>query len=256
MPRRYTSFWSLPSGEVRNSMAENISRVQTHISGLDDKLSGGIPEGYNIVIWGSVGTLKTSIAYNIAYKAAQAGRNTIYFSLEQVSSVLCQQMTMMGMDIKNVEDHMTVVDIGALRRATHILEADEPMDIDWGKVVLNHVMALRESKKIDLCVIDSLNVFSMFTPKEKKRSILFHTFRKMKESGMTALFIVEDDDKSGNGNSGVARFLADGSINTSVEVKGRTTTRLLQVEKLRSTAHSTDFYPLLFDKDQFKILTK
>lgn len=215
-------------------MPREISRIKTHINGLDEKLCGGIPEGYNIVIWGSVGTLKSSIAYNIVYKAAEEGRNAIYFSLEQVSSVLCQQMSMMGMDIKNVEEHMTVVDIGALRRATHIMEADEPMDIDWGKVVLNHVLALKDVKKIDLCVIDSLNVFSMFTPEPQKRSVLFHTFRKMKESGMTAFFIVEDDDKSGNGNSGIARFLSDGSMNTSVEVKGRTTTRLLQVEKMRS----------------------
>jgi circadian clock protein KaiC len=237
-------------------MNNPVPRLKTHVAGLDDKLSGGMPEGFNVVIWGPVGTLKSSIAFSIMYRNAMEGKKGIYFSLEQMSSTLFQQASTMNMDINNVKDNMTVLDIGTLRRTTETLPDIENSDIDWGVVILNQVKALSEMNKIDLIVVDSLNVLTLFTDRGEMRRAMFHLFRELKELGLTALLIVEGPEEHIITDNHVFKYLADGLIFLSIERKDRSTTRLLQVVKMRSTNHPTDFYPLLFDKEKFKILTK
>ena len=237
-------------------MMQPVRRVKTHVSGLDEQLGGGMPEGFNVVIWGPVGTLKSSIAFSIMYRNAMEGKRGVYFSLEQMSSTLFQQACTMNMDINNVKDKMTVLDIGTLRRTTETLPETESTDIDWSVVILNQIRALDEMEKVDLVVVDSLNVLTMFTDKEEIRKNMFHLFRELKEMGLTALLIVEGPEEHIITANHVFKYLADGLIFLSIERKDRSTTRLLQVVKMRSTDHPTDFYPLLFDKEKFKILTK
>ena len=162
----------------------------------------------------------------------------------------------MNMDINRVKEHMTVLDIGTLRRTTETLPDTGDCDIDWGVVILNQIKALKETSQIDLVVVDSLNVLTMFTGAGEIRKGMFHFFREMKELGMTALLIVEGPEEHIITENHVFKYLADGLIFLSIERKDRSTTRLLQVVKMRSTDHPTDLFPLLFDKERFKILTK
>ena len=111
---------------------------------------------------------------------------------------------------------------------------------------------------IELCVIDSLNVLMTLTPPDDDvRSKIFHFMRELRELGITTFIISE----SANGEemyveSDVVRYVSDGLIITSFEKSDRYRTRLLQVAKMRITAHPTDLYPLLFDENLFDIITK
>ncbi len=237
-------------------MNRPVHRLKTYVAGLDEKLHGGIPEGFIVVIWGPVGTLKSSIAFSIMYHQAMDGKKGVYFSLEQLSSTLFQQAETMNMDINDVKENMTVLDIGTLRRATETLPETENSEIDWSVVILNQVKALNEMHQVDLVVVDSLNVLTMFSPTGEIRKGMFHFFRELKEMGLTALLIVEGPEEHIITENHVFKYLADGLLFLSIERKDRSTTRLLQVVKMRSTDHPTDYYPLLFDTDKFKILTK
>jgi len=42
-------------------------RIKTYIEGFDEYLNGGIPEGHVIIIAGTSGAMKTSLAWNILY---------------------------------------------------------------------------------------------------------------------------------------------------------------------------------------------
>ena len=51
------------------SSKTEIKRVPLYIEGLDDNIEGGVPEGHIILISGSAGTMKSSLAFNVLYNA-------------------------------------------------------------------------------------------------------------------------------------------------------------------------------------------
>lgn len=242
---------------MSNERLSEIKRIKTHIVNLDEKLNGGIPEDFIVSINGPAGSLKSSLAFNIMYMASMEGASTVYFSLEQLTSSLIQQMRGMNMDIEKVEDKMTLLDIGVLRRGISLLK-ETPLDrIDWSASILSQIRALKEMSDVKIAAIDSLNVLTTFTPPDQIRTKLFHFFRELKTLQVTVLIISESHDGfHGVPETEAIRYLSDGLINVSIEKKDRATTRLLQVAKLRSTDHPTDYYPLLFDKTRFKVLTQ
>lgn len=65
-----------------------ISRVSTGIVGLDDLLYGGIPEKSQMLLLGDVGSGKTLLAFEMAYKAAKAGVSATYLTIEEKKKAL------------------------------------------------------------------------------------------------------------------------------------------------------------------------
>ena len=236
----------------------SVERISTNIKSLDDILCGGIPKGFNVVIAGPAGSMKTSLAFNILHHAAHNGINSVFFSLEQMTSTLIQQMETMGMGIRDVEDNIIIMDIGVLRRGEKILKDTDLTEIDWCESLLSQIKGYKKLMNIEICVIDSLNVLMTLTPSDADvRSKIFHFMRELRELGVTTFIISE----SANGEamyveSDVVRYVCDGLITTSFEKSDRYRTRLLQVAKMRTTSHPTDLYPLLFDDNQFNIITK
>ena len=236
----------------------SVERISTNIKSLDDILCGGIPKGFNVVIAGPAGSMKTSLAFNILHHAAHNGINSVFFSLEQMTSTLIQQMETMGMSIRDVEDNIIIMDIGVLRRGEKLLKDTDLAEIDWCESLLSQIKGYKKLMNIEICVVDSLNVLMTLTPPDADaRSKMFHFMRELREMGITTIIISE----SANGEamfveSDVVRYVCDGLITTSFEKSDRYRTRLLQVAKMRTTAHPTDLFPLLFDENQFNVITK
>ena len=46
------------------------ARIKTRVTGLDERLEGGIPGGYLVLVAGPPGSLKSSFAYRILYYEA------------------------------------------------------------------------------------------------------------------------------------------------------------------------------------------
>src|SRR5207247_8190831 len=63
------------------------ARVRTFVEGLDSSLEGGIPWGHLVLIEGSPGTMKSSLAFSILLQnAAREGLHCLYLSLEERTS--------------------------------------------------------------------------------------------------------------------------------------------------------------------------
>jgi len=235
-----------------------IERVDTNVKGLDEILQGGIPKGFNVVFAGPAGSMKTSLAFSILHNASSKGVKSVFFSLEQMTSTLIQQMSTMNMKIKDVEDDIIIMDIGVLRRGEKLLKDMELAEIDWCESLLSQIKGYKKLMNIELCVIDSLNVLMTLTSQDEDvRSKIFHFMRQLRELDMTTFIIAETPDgESLYFESDIVRYVSDGVIATSFEKNDRYRTRLLQVTKMRSTAHPTDLFPLLYDDGHFKIITK
>ena len=74
---------------------------------------------------------------------------------------------------------------------------------------------------------------------------------------MTTFIISEmlDPDKQIFGLFGVEDFLADGIMHLELEKDGKQVNLYLGVVKMRKTNHDRTYFPLLFDNDQFEIIT-
>ena len=59
-----------------------MERISTFIEGFDEVLGGGIPKGSVVLISGSPGTMKTTLAFSMLYHNVKANNSKgIYISL-------------------------------------------------------------------------------------------------------------------------------------------------------------------------------
>ena len=49
---------------------EDSGRIPTYITGLDERLGGGVPRGHIVLVSGPAGSLKSTLVYRILYHAA------------------------------------------------------------------------------------------------------------------------------------------------------------------------------------------
>ena len=75
-------------------------RIGTGVPQLDAMLGGGIYRGSSILISGTAGTGKTSLAAHFAAESCRRGERCIYFAFEESPSQLCRNMRSIGLDLE------------------------------------------------------------------------------------------------------------------------------------------------------------
>jgi circadian clock protein KaiC len=227
-------------------------RVQTCIAGLDERMGGGIPKGFLTLVAGPVGSMKSSVAYSMALRAARGGARSLYLSLEQDTDSIQAQMRSLGLDAAGVRE-MHVVDLASVRKDI----ADDRAD--WLDALCALLERYRKERGCDLLVLDSLDALYSLVEIKNPRRELFHFFRRIRALGATVLLISEmamDDRRFGK--HGVEEFLSDGILHLRLkEVEAAQVTsvrRYVGVVKMRRTRHDTDYHPFLVTKDGFELV--
>ena len=81
----------------------STERVSTGIKGLDQMLGGkGYFRGTSVLISGTAGTGKTSIAAHFAGAACERGERCLYFSFEESQNQLVRNLRSIGLDLETV----------------------------------------------------------------------------------------------------------------------------------------------------------
>lgn len=76
--------------------------ISSGISGLDDMFSKkGFYKGTSILITGTAGTAKTSIAAYLAYETCRRGEKCLYFAFEESPKQLIRNMKSIGLDLES-----------------------------------------------------------------------------------------------------------------------------------------------------------
>jgi KaiC/GvpD/RAD55 family RecA-like ATPase len=229
-------------------MAEE--RIQTFIKGLDENMEGGIPKGFVVLLTGMPGSMKSSVGFNILYQnAKQNNTKGIYITLEQDRESLMQQMERLHMPIKEMENMISVVDIGYLRLNAESMEYGD----SWNSVFRMYAENMKESQGYDILVIDSLAAVEVLADVKNKRAELFHMFGWLRALGVTTFIITE-----ATSNQDIVRdedFLADGVVHLDLRREGSSVNLYLGVAKMRKTNHKRQYHPLIFDQNGFEIIT-
>jgi KaiC/GvpD/RAD55 family RecA-like ATPase len=227
-------------------------RVPTCIAGLDERMGGGIPKGFLTLVAGPVGSMKSSVAYSMALRAARGGARSLYLSLEQEVDSIQSHMKGLGLDSTGVKE-MHVVDLASVRKDISDGQAD------WLEALCTLLERYRKEKGLDVLVLDSMDALYSLVEIKNPRKELFHFFRRLRALGATTLLITEmgmDDRRFGK--HGVEEFLSDGILHLRLkEVEAANVTsvrRYVGVVKMRRTRHDTDYHPFLVTRDGFELV--
>lgn len=236
-------------------------RIKTYVAGLDERMEGGVPAGYIVLLCGKAGTMKSSLAYNIVYNLAKNREGKgIYITLEQNRKSLIGHMTKLGMADSSIKDmvikdldDMVIIDMGKLRKETESTPNTE--GINWVNSILTAIKNYKKMFGCDVLVLDSLAALYSLTEFKNPRSELFFFFEKLRDLDVTTFLISEILSKNDTfGVYEVEDFLADGIIHLDTDKDGKKVNLFLSVVKMRKTKHDRGYHPLIFDDDGFELV--
>jgi KaiC domain protein len=215
----------------------------TGVTGLDEMLGGGIPEGHIVAFLGSPGTGKSTFALQFIYPGLQRGENCIYLSLEESEENIIKTASMFGWDLK---PYITNKKLTLIRLS--------PMNI---KATINRVEndlpKLFTSFGVKRLVIDPITLYEMMYESESdRREHLFNFAEKLREHGVTVVMTSESNSNNPFFSKyGLIEYIADGVIILRQVRQSdlREVTTVVEISKMRRVDHSRDIKPYVITKN-------
>ena len=211
--------------------------LSTGIIGLDELLYGGIPERHMVVVYGGMGTGKSTLALQFIVDGLKNGERAVYMSLEESENEIISSARGFGWDLEHyIKNNML------------ILVKLDPNDVKTTLTrIKNEMPRLIKSFGATRFALDSITLFEMmFSDEAERRLNLFEIFSVLKETGVTC--IVTSEASRGDSHStryGLVEYVADGVIMLRYVRQDELTEVKLAAEivKMRRHRHSRSIKP-------------
>src|SRR6266849_5225105 len=208
--------------------AEGDFRVKTGIIELDEMLRGGFMPGDAVMLSGSAGTGKTTLALQYLVNGIKLGEPGIYVTFEELPDQIYRDAKNFGWDLQRMEeeDKLRLV----CTSPNLMLESGDDSLLDD---VLWDVQPRR-------LVIDSLSHLEMFVTKDAMRTEAYRLVRHLKTRGVSSILLWESPQISGaafNVADAGLSFLVDCIVALKpVEIES-SLRRALVILKMRGSDH-------------------
>ena len=211
-------------------------RVSTGIESLDQMLGGkGYYRGTSILISGTAGTGKTSIAAHFVDAACKRGERCIYFSSEESPAQVTRNLRSIGLDL---EPWMKkgLLHFDATRPNFHGLEMH-----------LLRVQKLIDQIKPSITVFDPLSGYLTLGDSLEVKSMLTRLLDSLKGRQITSIFntLLEGDHSELQSELGVSSLMDSWILLRNIEHNGERN-RGLYILKARGIAHSNQIREFIF----------
>jgi circadian clock protein KaiC len=224
--------------------APSRERCATGIQGLDDILGGGIPRGNMILVSGTVGTGKTTLCLEFLVRGAENGERCLFLSVTEASNKLIQNLATFEFFRPELvaSGQLVFVDVPVIYDKLG-LDREELTAEDTDLLVLTIEGLVKElgAKRV---VLDSLtSVCYRLRREERIRDFMLKLSQALSDLDCTTLLVSEVGQAPGRLSLyGVEEAIVDGVILLGNTRRQGDIIRVLQIVKMRGTAHSRAQY--------------
>jgi len=214
-------------------------RVSFGIAPLDEMLGGAGPyRGSSVLVSGTAGTGKSSIAAAFVDAACRRDEKALYFAFEESPDQIIRNMRSIGIDLERW------VEAGLL-----YIHAERPQTTG---LEMHLVRMNREIEEFSprVAVIDPITNLTSIGTYSSIRATMTRLIDAMKSKEITALFtsLTEGGDSSESTEIGISSLMDTWVLVRNLEAKGKRT-RGLYVLKSRGMAHSNEIREFVLSDD-------
>jgi len=218
----------LPISSLGLRHVASSKRLSTGIARLDEMLGGkGVYRGSSVLVSGTAGTGKSSIAAHFVDAACRRGEKALYFAFEESPAQIVRNMASIGLDLDQWQKK------GLLR-----IHSERPQNtgLEMHLVRMNREI---EEFSPSVTVVDPITNLTSIGTFSSVRSALTRMIDAMKSRQITALFasLTEGGADPEATDVGVSSLMDTWILLRNLEVGGERT-RGLYVLKARGMAHS------------------
>jgi circadian clock protein KaiC len=215
-------------------------RIQTGISGLDDILNGGLPQGHLYLVEGDPGTGKTTLALQFLLEGVGRGESVIYVTLSESRKELEQVVHSHGWSTESLQIYEMVPPEDELNPEAQytVFHPSEVELADTITAILEQVDATKPQR----VVFDSLSELRMLArdPLKYRRQILA---LKRHFSGRNCTVLLLDDRTAEGSHDLQLQSIAHGVVMMqSLERDFGIKRRRVEVRKLRGSSYREGFH--------------
>jgi circadian clock protein KaiC len=237
-------FSVLPISSATLEQEASDERVSTGIDRLDGMLGGGgVFRGSSVLVSGTAGMGKSTIAAHIADAACRRGERVLYFAFEESQAQIVRNMRSVGLDLQRWTD-----------RGLLAFHAARPTMCGL-EVHLVNVHRAVEAFCPDLVVIDPLSNLITIGEQKQVRSMLTRLIDFLKSRRITGVFtdLTAADLNLEKTEVGVSSLMDTWILLRNLEHNGERN-RGLYVIKSRGMAHSNQIREFVITNDGVRLL--
>ena len=242
-------------------MTENIV---TGIQGLDELIGGGIPKERVILVIGGPGTGKTIFAAQFLYKGIKDHKeNGIFVSLDEAKEHFYREMQQFGWDFQKAEEDRKFAFIEATRisRVSMLKEKlykEETKSLQGKHFSIDKLLEELQDKiqavKPGRVVVDTLAaLFYRFPDPVERRTATVELIESLSDLPVTSIITTELGHLGLERSAVEEEYLVHGVVMMQTLFSGGTTTRAIQVEKMRGAKVNPNLVPYSIDRNGIEV---
>jgi KaiC/GvpD/RAD55 family RecA-like ATPase len=239
-------------------------KIATGIQGLDELLSGGFPDGRVTLVIGGPGTGKTIFCGQFLYKGIyEHKQNGIFVSLDESKDHFYSEMQQFGWDFRKAEEDRKFVFVDATRMSRVVMLKEElykeetrslrgkELSIDRLVEELQAKIRWVDAKRVAVDTLAAL--LYRFPDPVERRTAVVDLIESLSDLRVTTLVSTELGHLGLERSALEEEYLVHGVIMMQTLFSRGTTTRAIQVEKMRETKVNPNLVPYSIDKNGIEV---
>jgi circadian clock protein KaiC len=224
-----------PITSMRLNYEASTERVSSGVPRLDAMMNGkGYYRGSSVLVSGTAGTGKTSLAAHFAHAAAARGERCLWVAFEESSSEILRNMRSIGIDLEP-----------AMRRGTLLFHTERPTicGLEMHLVTIHKLVTQFRPR---IVIIDPITNFAALGNEAEIKAMLTQLidFFKMKQITMLLTTLTEGGSLTESSEVGVSSLIDTWLLLQDLQ-NGAEWNRALYILKSRGMAHSNQIREFL-----------